>query len=114
VNASNRKQPSALEAGDDPLGLCKELDNDWQVLKKLSVGMYVEDEDGNFKAPCDALVFAEGDFVDVCVGFDIVSKKGRDGSMVIQVHLNIEHVLLLVAGPDVELVRPHCIQSYDF
>jgi hypothetical protein len=84
------------------------------VLKKLSVGVYVEDEDGNFKAPCDALVFAEGDFVDVCVGFDIVSKKGRDGAMVVQVHLNIEHVLLLVAGPDIELVCFRCAAGVKF
>jgi hypothetical protein len=69
--------------------------------------MYVEDDidpvDG-YKVPCDALVFNEGDFVDVCVGFDIVSKKGRDGRLNVRVHLNIEHVLLLVSGPDVEPV----------
>jgi hypothetical protein len=76
-------------------------------MKKVSVGMYVEEveESEHFKVPCDAMIFTEGDFVDVCIGFDIVSKRGRDGWMNVQVHLNIEHILLLVAGPDVGIVR---------
>ncbi|KAJ7088876.1 hypothetical protein B0H15DRAFT_800820 [Mycena belliarum] len=101
VTRSNRRVPSALERGDDPLGLCKSIDKEWRVLNKPSIGMYIPDDydvsDGAI-VPCDGMGLTEGDFVDVCVGFDIVHRRGRMGEESVQVHLKIEHVLLLASA----------------
>ncbi|KAJ7158207.1 hypothetical protein C8R43DRAFT_1124829 [Mycena crocata] len=105
IDGSNRKKPSALERGDDPMGYCKAVDAQWRVLSKVRTGQYIFDEaepkDGE-KVPCDPLVVSEGDFVDVCLGFDIVTHR-RDNQLEVKVHLNIEHVLILV--PAVESIE---------
>lgn len=70
--------------------------------------MYVPDDvdptDGE-AIPCDPLIICQGDFVDVCVGFDIVTKYGHNGELNVQVHLNIQHVLLLESGVNIRRVR---------
>ncbi|KAJ7648171.1 hypothetical protein DFH06DRAFT_1135620 [Mycena polygramma] len=107
VTSKNRKTPSALEEGDDPMNYCKAIDNEWRIISKVKTSMYIEDDydpqDGT-KVPCDAMSLAEGDFVDVVLGFDIVRKRGghaRDAS--IKVHLTIQHILLLKSSMDVAL-----------
>jgi hypothetical protein len=109
VTSGNHKSNSALQDGDDPMGFCKAIDSEWRVLQKVKVGMYMVDDvdpsDG-FTVPCEALVIIEGDFVDVCVGFDIVNRRNnKTGEPEVRVHLNIEHVLLLVSAGDDDLVR---------
>ncbi|KAJ7774872.1 hypothetical protein B0H16DRAFT_1713320 [Mycena metata] len=116
VNGVNRGLPSALEPGDDPLDLCSSVHSEWRVLRKLKTGMYMAsdmDPDGSYNAPCDAMVITEGDFVDVCVSFDIVTRRGPRNELGIQVHLNIEHILLLVSGADTQTVEeePIAIQE---
>ncbi|KAJ7741067.1 hypothetical protein B0H16DRAFT_1728709 [Mycena metata] len=103
VNSRNRKQPSALEPGDDPMDMCLAVQDNWRILEKLNIGTYMPDDVDTLDscvAPCSAMVVGEGDFVDVCVGFDIVSRRDRRGGTSIKVHLNIEHVLVLVSGDD--------------
>jgi hypothetical protein len=94
--------------GDDPTDSCAAIESEWRVLKKLSIGMYIPDEvdpaDG-VAIPCDPLVISQGDFVDVCVGFDIVSKYAYNGELNVQVHLNIQHVLLLASGNNLRTVE---------
>ncbi|KAK7027679.1 hypothetical protein R3P38DRAFT_2776739 [Favolaschia claudopus] len=104
VTPGNRRKPSVLEAGDDPRDLCKAIDRDWRVLSKLSVGQLVEDEvdpSVQFRAPCEPRTVTQGDFVDVCIGFDIVEKRGKNRETSVQVHLRMEHVLLLAAAADI-------------
>ncbi|KAJ7155912.1 hypothetical protein C8R43DRAFT_949466 [Mycena crocata] len=105
VDVSNRRKASALEPGDDPMEYCKAIDREWRVMSKVAVGMYVPDEieesEGD-KVPCDPMVVSEGDFVDVCVGFDIVTRRSKDNKLVVQVHLNIEHVLVLVPAVEAD------------
>ncbi|KAJ7086500.1 hypothetical protein C8R44DRAFT_893565 [Mycena epipterygia] len=103
ITAKNRDAPSALTPGDDPMGLCQNIRDHWRVLDKAQVGMFVgdaEDELGGSKVPCEPLLITEGDFVDVCIGFDIVTRRQK-GSLVHQVHLTIEHILLLVAAAEI-------------
>ncbi|KAJ7602624.1 hypothetical protein DFH06DRAFT_1351222 [Mycena polygramma] len=107
VTSKNRKTPSALEEGDDPMNYCKAIDDEWRIISKVKASMYLDDEydpqDGA-KVPCDAMSLAEGDFVDVVIGFDIVRKRGghgREGG--ITVHLTIQHILLLKSSMDVAL-----------
>ncbi|KAJ7914192.1 hypothetical protein B0H13DRAFT_2325518 [Mycena leptocephala] len=106
VTSKTRHLPSVLSAGDDPMMDATAVAKDWRVTQKANVGMYVPDEvdptDGEFVA-IDPLTLGEGDFVDVCVGFDIVTRpaRGRQASSV-QVHLTLEHVLLLVASEKTE------------
>ncbi|KAJ7500714.1 hypothetical protein B0H11DRAFT_1908588 [Mycena galericulata] len=81
ITSRNRKVPSALEPGDDPMEFAKTVEPNWRVTSKPNVG----------------------DFVDVCVGFDIVSRRERaDRPVTHQVHLSIEHVLLLASAQDAE------------
>ncbi|KAJ7132565.1 hypothetical protein C8R44DRAFT_871500 [Mycena epipterygia] len=109
VTAHNRNFASALELGDDPTDSCASIESEWRVLKKLSIGMYMRDEvdpmDG-VAIPCDPLVICQGDFVDVCLGFDIVSKYAYNGELNVQVHLNIQHVLLLASGNNLRTETP--------
>ncbi|KAJ7720616.1 hypothetical protein B0H16DRAFT_1738727 [Mycena metata] len=103
VNSGNRRRPTALVAGDDPRGLCQEIDHEWRVLNKLKIGSYIPNDDdpgSGHSVPSDALNIHDGDFVDVCVGFDIVSKPAHNGGHNVKVHLNMEHVLLLVSALD--------------
>ncbi|KAJ6518267.1 hypothetical protein C8R47DRAFT_1205334 [Mycena vitilis] len=102
VHPANRNVPSVLEQGDDPMEMASAIDSEWRVLKKLSIGMYMDDEDGGYTVPCDAVGVREGDFVDVCIGFDIVNKRNARGGLDATVHLQIQHVLLLVSGVDSE------------
>jgi hypothetical protein len=53
----------------------------------------------------------EGDFVDVCVGFDIVTCRNRQGKTIHQVHLTIELVLLLASATVVPKVSPSFTHS---
>ncbi|KAJ7082093.1 hypothetical protein B0H15DRAFT_952769 [Mycena belliarum] len=104
VTGSNKFLPDALERGDDPMGLCKSIEREWRVLSKCSIGMYLPDDyeqSDSAIVPCDGMALSEGDFVDVCVGFDIVNRRGRKGETNIQVHLKLEHVLLLAAAQDI-------------
>ncbi|KAJ7868316.1 hypothetical protein B0H13DRAFT_1897155 [Mycena leptocephala] len=77
------------------------LNDEWKVLSKVSIKMYIPDDvdsaDG-YKAPCDAMSLNEADFVNVCVGFDIVMPCDRQGKTIHQVHLTMEHVLLLASA----------------
>ncbi|KAJ7699717.1 hypothetical protein B0H16DRAFT_1749308 [Mycena metata] len=101
VVAGNRNSPSALHEGDDPRELCRAFETEWRVLAKAKIGEYVphaDDPTRGSKHPCDAMSIREGDFVDVCIGFDIVSRRDRAGENHLQVHLSIEHVLLLVSA----------------
>ncbi|KAJ7656084.1 hypothetical protein DFH06DRAFT_1132571 [Mycena polygramma] len=102
VHRWNHNTPSVLEQGDDPMEIARAIDPEWRVLKKLDIGMYMDDEEGGYTVPCEAVGIREGDFVDVCVGFDIVNKRNTNGGLVATVHLYIQHVLLLVSGADVD------------
>jgi hypothetical protein len=48
----------------------------------------------------------EADFVSVCVGFDIVTCRDRQGKTIHQVHLTMEHVLLLASAAVIPKVSP--------
>ncbi|KAJ7868201.1 hypothetical protein B0H14DRAFT_3441348 [Mycena olivaceomarginata] len=86
--------------GDDPMGDAASVEGQWKVLDKVNVGMFVPDDvdpsDGDFVS-MDPFHLRPGDFVDVCVGFDIVS-RGPRGAKTVQVHLTIDHILLLAAA----------------
>ncbi|KAJ7270468.1 hypothetical protein C8J57DRAFT_1508498 [Mycena rebaudengoi] len=103
VTPKNRYRTCALQPGEDPTLLAKQVEANWRVLERLSVGMYVEDEseesDG-FKVACNPMTLGHGDFVDVCIGFDIVTRNSSEGTTH-QVHLKLEHVLLLIAAEDI-------------
>ncbi|KAF8177141.1 hypothetical protein K438DRAFT_1978788 [Mycena galopus ATCC 62051] len=80
INAKNCHQQSVLEAGDDPLNDAAAVSDSWRVIKKANIGMYVQDEhdpDASVFAAMDAFNVRPGDFVDVCVGFDIVTRAER-------------------------------------
>ncbi|KAJ6497080.1 hypothetical protein C8R47DRAFT_1069136 [Mycena vitilis] len=108
VGAHNRNVQSALEDGDDPMDNCKVFDNEWRVTQKVKVSMYIVDEvdsaDGA-RVPCDARSLVEGDFVDVCIGFDIVTARNREHQVTHYVHLNIEHIMLLKSSMDTQMRR---------
>ncbi|KAF8193079.1 hypothetical protein K438DRAFT_1969563 [Mycena galopus ATCC 62051] len=108
VTSKNCHMPSALSPGDDPTHDAAAIHDNWRVLKKLSVGMYVPDEQNLSESefvPLDASEIRAGDFVDVCVGFDIVCRTIK-GKRTVKVHLTIEHVLLLLAGQPVAAEVP--------
>ncbi|KAF8215297.1 hypothetical protein K438DRAFT_1955274 [Mycena galopus ATCC 62051] len=89
---------SLLEAGDDPLNDAAAVSDSWRVIKKANIGMYVQDEhdpDASVFAAMDAFNVRPGDFVDVCVGFDIVT-RGHGSSRTVKIHLTMEHVLMLL------------------
>ncbi|KAJ7431458.1 hypothetical protein B0H11DRAFT_2261897 [Mycena galericulata] len=106
ITSRNRKAPSALEPGDDPMEFAKTVEPNWRVTSKPNVGMFLPDDFDPMDSatvPCDPVTLREGDFVDVCVGFDIVSRRERaDRPVTHQVHLSIEHVLLLASAQDAE------------
>ncbi|KAJ7887530.1 hypothetical protein B0H14DRAFT_2562712 [Mycena olivaceomarginata] len=108
INARNCHLPSALGDGDDPLGDVASVAGNWKVLDKINVGMFVPDDvdpgDGDFVA-MDAFHLRPGDFVDVCLGFDIVS-RGPRGGRTVQVHLTIDHILLLSAAEQTTIAPP--------
>jgi hypothetical protein len=77
------------------------------VTNKLSSGRLLggADAPSDFEA-FDARAFTEGDFVDVCVGFDIVSRRGpRRGETQYNVRMTLQHVLLLKSASDIEADR---------
>ncbi|KAJ7126128.1 hypothetical protein C8R44DRAFT_734033 [Mycena epipterygia] len=96
----NRAVPSVISAGDDPMNWARRVQNGWRVISKVNVGMFVLDEidptEGD-TVPCEPMSISEGDFVDVCVGFDIVTRYMR-GVPSHQVHLTLQHILLLKAA----------------
>ncbi|KAJ7838239.1 hypothetical protein B0H14DRAFT_2588785 [Mycena olivaceomarginata] len=106
INTRNCHLPSALGDGDDPLGDAASVAGNWKVLDKINVGMFVPDDvdpgDGDFVA-MDAFHLRPGDFVDVCLGFNIVS-RGPRGGRTVQVHLTIDHILLLSAAEQTTIV----------
>ncbi|KAJ7303589.1 hypothetical protein DFH08DRAFT_969900 [Mycena albidolilacea] len=108
INARNCHLPSALGAGDDPTNDSASVETNWKVLDKVNVGMFVPDDvdptDGAFVS-MDPFHLRSGDFVDVCLGFDIVSRGSRGGRTV-QVHLTIDHILLLSAAEKATVVGP--------
>ncbi|KAJ6472279.1 hypothetical protein DFH09DRAFT_1219694 [Mycena vulgaris] len=67
---------SALEEGDDPLNQFIAIDREWCVMKKLSSGRLLKDSEGSdyFEA-YNARAFTPGDFVDLCISFEIVSLR---------------------------------------
>ncbi|KAF8217217.1 hypothetical protein K438DRAFT_1748313 [Mycena galopus ATCC 62051] len=103
ITGRNRHQPSVLDTCDDPWGDTASVQDDWRVTTSPNVGMYIRndsaEEPGDLVA-LDAHHIGEGDFVDVCVGFDIVHRpgKGRNSVPEVRVHLTIEHILLLCAA----------------
>ncbi|KAF8166596.1 hypothetical protein K438DRAFT_1984148 [Mycena galopus ATCC 62051] len=102
VNAKNCHEPSVLEVGDDPLNDAAAVSDTWRIIKKASIGMYVPDEhdpDASVFAAMDAFNVRAGDFVDVCVGFDIVT-RGNGSNRTVKVHLTMEHVLMLQPTDD--------------
>ncbi|KAJ7088626.1 hypothetical protein C8R44DRAFT_892691 [Mycena epipterygia] len=83
--------------------ICDSVNEAWRVVDKAQVGMYITDTvnvSGATKVPCDPLLITEGDFVNVCIGFDIVTRQTK-GTVFHQVHLTNEHILLLVAAAEV-------------
>ncbi|KAJ7286219.1 hypothetical protein C8J57DRAFT_1496888 [Mycena rebaudengoi] len=95
---------SALDDGDDPFGRTAAIQDDWMVTKKLSSGKLVqEDEGGSYFVPHDPRAIGEGDFVDVCVGFDIVARRApRRGEVEFHVKQTLQHVILLRSAADME------------
>ncbi|KAJ7876845.1 hypothetical protein B0H13DRAFT_1893490 [Mycena leptocephala] len=93
VASWNHNRRSVLEPGDDSLDHMHSLNDEWKVLSKVSIGIYVPDDvdpaDG-YKAPRDTMSLNEGDFVDVCIGFDIVTHRDRQGKTIHQVPLTID------------------------
>jgi hypothetical protein len=82
------------------MGDATSVEGQWKVLDKINIGMFVPDNidptDGDFVS-MDPFHLRPGNFVDVCVGFDIVS-RGPRGAKTVQVHLTIDHILLLAAA----------------
>ncbi|KAJ7442825.1 hypothetical protein B0H11DRAFT_2251286 [Mycena galericulata] len=106
VTSANRSAKTVLSPGDDPMMLAHNVARAWRVLSKANVGMYIADDVDpldSVSVPCEPLTIGEGDFVDVCVGFDIVTRFMR-GIPHHQIHLTMEHVLLLKgAGSEDEM-----------
>ncbi|KAK7001754.1 hypothetical protein R3P38DRAFT_3283520 [Favolaschia claudopus] len=99
INARNNHLPSVIRPGDDPLNETQSIQHEWRPIKRLSVGLYSqydEQRGGGELTALDPLNIAVGDFVDVCLGFDIVTKPRRgNGQPSLQVHLTIEHIIVL-------------------
>lgn len=73
------------------------VETNWKVLDKVNVGIFVPDNiDGEFVS-MDPFHVWPGDFVNVCLGFDIV-RRGTRGGKTLQVPLTINHILLLSAA----------------
>ncbi|KAF8209807.1 hypothetical protein K438DRAFT_1753440 [Mycena galopus ATCC 62051] len=100
ITPRNCHLPTALCAGDEPLHEAASIAANWRVLRKLSVGMYIVDDvhvtESDFVA-LDVSRIQVGDFVDVCIGFDIVACKTSRGGRTYKVHLSLQHMLLLAA-----------------
>lgn len=99
---SNRAtRTSVLQDGDDPLGKCAAIGNEWRVTKKLSCGRLTSYADGGpVFEPYNCRAFMPGDFVDVCVGFDIVSlNTHRRNEPRFKIRPNLQHILHLIS-PD--------------
>ncbi|KAJ6601479.1 hypothetical protein B0H10DRAFT_1958491 [Mycena sp. CBHHK59/15] len=83
------------------------INKNWRVTKKMSTGRLVEDSEGDSLEPYNARAFVEGDFVDVCIGFDIVSKRqARRGDLHHSVRYTIQHVLLLKSAAAIKVDVP--------
>ncbi|KAJ6601245.1 hypothetical protein DFH09DRAFT_1127252 [Mycena vulgaris] len=93
---------SALEEGDDPLNQCSAIAREWRVMKKLSSGRLLKDIEGNdyFEA-YNARAFTPGDFVDLCIGFEIVSLRPsrRSSDARFKFRPVIQHIVLLRSAP---------------
>ncbi|KAJ7893528.1 hypothetical protein B0H13DRAFT_2037378 [Mycena leptocephala] len=73
VASWNRNSRCVLEPGNDPLDHMCSLNDEWKVF----------------------------DFVDVCVGFDIVTRRDRQGKTIHRVHLTMEYgddAMMVVEG----------------
>ncbi|KAJ7207797.1 hypothetical protein C8J57DRAFT_1257999 [Mycena rebaudengoi] len=112
ITARNRgARVSVLQEGDDLFGRCATVEGAWMVTRKLSSGRLVYDEEGltSFE-PYDARAISEGDFVDICIGFDIVAKLGTHrGEMQYHVRRTLQHVLLLRTAAEIEASRTEAI-----
>ncbi|KAJ7279721.1 hypothetical protein C8J57DRAFT_1502363 [Mycena rebaudengoi] len=86
VTAKNRHRLCVLEEGEDPTLTAKQVEAHWR-------------KEG-FKVPCNPMTFGSGDFVDVCIGFDIVSLSDGKRGQTHQVHLKLEHIMLLASAED--------------
>ena len=95
MNHHNKNLPSALEPSDDIGDICKSIDATWRVTKKLKIGRWNNE---HRLVPCSSTTLSEGDLVDVAVSFDIVIRCPLPGTKLVQVHLNLEHVLQLTAN----------------
>lgn len=82
------------------------MNKKWRVTKKLQCGQLISDAMGETKIDyCNPAQLQVGDFVDVCVGFDIVTRKRPGHDRTIQLHLTIQHILLLKAADMIQEVR---------
>ncbi|KAJ7209370.1 hypothetical protein C8J57DRAFT_1540385 [Mycena rebaudengoi] len=80
----------------------RDTPDEWMVTKKLSSGRLVCSVDNDYFEPYDSRAIAEGDFVDVCIGFDIVAKRNfKRGEPTYQLRFTIQHIILLKKAEDV-------------
>lgn len=78
------------------------MENRWRVTNKMQCGQVITDGMGESRMEyCNPAQLQVGDFVDVCVSFDIVTRKRPGQARSIQVHLTIQHVILLKSADDV-------------
>lgn len=79
---------------DDPEGWYPRISNDWTVADKPLLGRMQPDG----TVPCSWLMFAQGDFVDVAVSFDVCF-RGQRG---VNINLKMMQVVQVVPqGTDV-------------
>lgn len=97
INSDNNAAcRSVLEQGDDPYGWTAGIENRWRVTSKMQCGQVITDQMGDTKIEyCNPAQIQVGDFVDVCVSFDIVTRKKPGHGRSVQVHLTIQHVIIL-------------------
>ncbi|KAJ7130154.1 hypothetical protein C8R44DRAFT_534674, partial [Mycena epipterygia] len=82
---------SVLRAGDDPYGHAAMVNNEWRVVKTLSMGRLLVSE--GRVVPCDHTAFRVGDFVDIGIALDIAAVPQRRGKPRVDVHIALQHVL---------------------
>lgn len=94
---------SVLQRGDDPDGSAKKVEKQWVVDHKI--GYALQYEDGSRRS-CNHIAIRQGDFVDVGVTFDILTrytKHKRNTS----VTLAIQDILRLEKAANVEVNTSH-------
>lgn len=92
---------TALERGDDPDGLAKRVEKQWVVDHRI--GYSLQTENGTRKS-CNHFAIRPGDFVDVGITFDILSRFVK-GKRTATITLAVKDVLRLRTGSEVEVCR---------